>query len=340
MKTIAIEEAFATEELFDEWRNILANDSSDPAFSSIYNPLLNNPDFGAMRENLLDISDRRISDMNEHNIDIQILSVTAPGVQVSSPDKSRELTLSTNDFLVDKIQEHPDRFWGLLTVAPQDPEFSAKEISRMKGKKNIVGIIINSHTKGEYLDSEKFYPILEAAEAHNLPIYLHPTTPSPQMAGPFLAYGLEGPIWGFAAETGVHALRLLLSGIFDRFPKLKIILGHMGEGLPFWSHRINSRVMLSQLFDHTDKVKSLQKTPAEYLDKNFYYATSGMNTDPILRFCVETCNPEHILFAIDYPYESTEAAITGFNSAKLPAATKSKILYSNAVNLFNMQSYM
>ena len=150
----------------------------------------------------------------------------------------REQATLANDRLAEAIKKHPGRFSGLTAVAPQDPEYSAKEIERGKSL-GFNGVIINSHTQGEYLDDPKFWPILESAQAQDTPIYLHPNTAPKNFIQPMLDAGLDGAIWGFAVETGTHLLRLITKGVFDRFPNLKLVVGHLGEALPFWLYRLD-----------------------------------------------------------------------------------------------------
>lgn len=336
MYKIAVEEAFATPSLMLELKKIVSGDlyKRDVGFDLIYRKLLNSPMMEGLRDKLLDVGSGRLADMDQHAVNVQILSLTAPGVQVFSEARAKALTVETNNFLLEALHAHPNRFYGLMAVSPSSPAFSVSEIERLGDFENIVGIIINSHTKGEYLDADKYNTIFEAAEKYRLPIYLHPSTPAPQMVEPYLEYGLAGPIWGFAAEAGLHAMRLMLSGVFDKYPDLKVILGHLGEGLPFWINRLDSRIHLSKTFDNTGKVSQLQRTPGEYMKQNFYYSTSGMNNAREINYVCEACGESRLLFAIDYPYESTESAVNGMNSADITIKRRQKIYYENARDLF------
>src|SRR5262249_16580629 len=167
------------------------------------------------------------------------LSLTSPGVQIFDGETAVPLAISCNDQLADAIRKYPQRFAGLAAVAPQDPDAAAKELERGVRVLGLKGAIINSHTRGEYLDDSKFWPIFEAAESLDVPIYLHPNRPPRSWIGPFLETGLDGAIFGFAVETGLHVLRIVVSGVFDRFPRLQIVVGHLGEGLPYWLFRID-----------------------------------------------------------------------------------------------------
>jgi len=341
VRKIAIEEAFVTTELLDEWQAFLATGAeSEPGFKGLYGSFLTSSSTEKLRNQLLDVGADRIHRMDEHGINIQVLSVTAPGVQMFERGKATAITQRTNDRLAGFVSNYPDRYIGLAAIAPQDPLSAAKELERSVKDLNMRGAIINSHTQGEYLDHPKFLPIFAAAQSLDIPIYLHPRTPSPAMLSPYLAYGLEGAGWGFAAETSLHAVRLILSGLFDRFPTLKIILGHLGEGIPFWLARMDryfSNHVWTEASD-LDQPKKLEKTISQYFMDNFVISTSGMNWSPAIKFVIETLGADRLLFAVDYPYESIEKAVAGIDSASLSAVDREKICYLNAERLFKINS--
>src|SRR5271170_2606923 len=229
---IATEEAFAPPELIARYRKLLDDGYDDPGFRSLWGFYSGaSPRATALSERIQDIGDRRLRDMDATGIAMQILSLTAPGVQVFDAPEATALARTFNDFLADAIRRHPDRFSGLAAIAPQDPAAAAKELERGVRTLGLKGAIVNSHTRGEYLDDEKFWPIFEAAEALKVPIYLHPTSLPAAMLQPFVERGLDGAIYGFAAETGLHILRIVLAGVFDQFPNLQMVAGHLGEGL-------------------------------------------------------------------------------------------------------------
>lgn len=339
-KRIAVEEAFATPELFNEWRKLIADGSlQEPGFYKLYEPFLTSSGTQNIRNRLLDVGSGRIKDMDRYGIDLQILSITAPGIQVFNTDKAIALAKQSNEQLAEFISAYPHRYAGLAAIAPQSPNQAAKELERAVTKLGMKGAIINSHTQGEYLDRQKYWVIFEAAQALDVPIYLHPRTPSPEMIEPFLSYGLEGAGWGFAIETSTHAMRLILSGLFDQFPRLKLILGHMGEGIPFWLPRIDSHFVnktWKQMIS-SDRAKPLQKKPSEYFKRNFFVATSGVNWGPALTFALSVLSSEHILFAIDYPYESTDKAVAEMNNVPISTLDKQKIYQLNAEKLFKLK---
>jgi 5-carboxyvanillate decarboxylase len=339
VKKIAIEEAFATPELFAEWQKLLAtNAENEPGFRKLYAPFLSSPATENIRDRLTDLGAGRIRDMDQYGIDMQILSITSPGIQVFSTNKAVDLARKSNDQLAEFVHAYPNRYAGLAAVATQAPDQAARELERAVKDLGMKGAIINSHTQGEYLDQPKYWVLFEAAQALDVPIYLHPRTPSPEMIKPFLAYGLEGAGWGFAVETSLHAMRLILSGLFDDFPKLKFILGHMGEGIPFWLPRIDGRFANKTWteMDASGRVKQRQKTPSEYFLNNFAIATSGVNWPPALMFALSVLGPDRILFAIDYPYESTAQAVEGIDSAPISDVDRKKIYHLNAEKLFKL----
>jgi len=230
------------------------------------------------------------------------------------------------------VRAHPTRFAGLAAIAPQDPASAAKEIERA-AKLKLNGLIVNSHTMGEYLDAEKFWPILEAAQALDMPIYLHPREPAASWVAPYLDYGLWFAGWGFAAETGLHALRLILSGAFERYPKLKIVLGHMGEGLPFWLQRIDNRYLLEEKIHAARK---LPRLPSEYFLENFVITTSGVTSMPALHLSLDVLGVDRILFAADFPYENDAEAVKFMDGASVTEEERKKIYETNASRIFRL----
>ncbi len=339
-KKIAIEEAFATPELFTEWQKLLSSGvKGEPGFEKLYKPFLSSSAAENIREQLLDVGVGRIKDMDVHGIDVQILSITAPGIQVFGPKQAVTMAKKSNDQLAEFISAYPERYAGLAAVAPQSPQQAADELVRGVQELGLKGVIINSHTQGEYLDDPKYRVLFEAAQELDVPIYLHPRTPSPAMIDPFLAYGLEGAGWGFAVETSLHAMRLILSGLFDDLPNLKIILGHLGEGIPFWLSRIDGRFGNStwtEMMKTQGQQKPLQKKPSQYFLDNFLVATSGVNWPPALTFARSVLGAERILFAIDYPYESTAKAVEGMEQTSFTEEDYRQIYYANAKKVFKI----
>lgn len=334
IRRIATEEAFVTQEIADQWDVVLdAGSIGEPGFRMMGETILgDSPGARRIHERLVDLGAGRIRHMDETGIDVQVISLTSPGVQVFTADVATKLAAQANDRLAEAVKAHPDRFVGMAAIAPQAPETAAQELDRATSL-GLKGAIINSHTHDEYLDASKFWPILEAAESLNAPIYLHPRTPSPQTIQPYLDYGLYFAGWGFAAETSLHAMRLIMAGTFDRFPGLRIILGHMGEGIPFWLDRIDNRYLLQV---NIGAVERLERLPSEYFRDNFLITTSGMNFGPPVRLSTEVLGAEKILFAADYPYESVEEAVELMDSAPVTEAELRKIYHQNAEALFDI----
>jgi 5-carboxyvanillate decarboxylase len=330
-RIIATEEAFVTQAIADAWKPVLASPDCEPGFGKMGSTILaETPGNRLLHSRLLDIGAGRIARMDEVGIAMQVLSLTSPGVQVFKAALATELAADANDQLAAAVKAHPARLAGLGAVAPQGPTAAAREVGRLRSL-GLVGLIINSHTMGEYLDLPKFAPLLEAIEAERLPLYLHPREPSPAMVGPYLDYGLYFAGWGFAAETGLHAMRLIMSGTFDRYPKLKIILGHMGEGLPFWLQRIDNRYLLQVKIGAVEKLKRL---PSEYFLDNFVITTAGVTSMPALRLSIDVLGVDKIMFAADYPYEDDAEGVQFMHDADLSSDERAAICFGNAERIF------
>jgi 2,3-dihydroxybenzoate decarboxylase len=199
--------------------------------------------------------------------------------------------------------------------------------------------VVNGHIRGEYLDDRKYWVIFEMEEKLDVPIYIHPKMPSPDMIKSYLTYpGLASGMLGFAAEASLHAIRLILSGVFDKYPSLKIILGHLGEALPFWLWRIDSRWEEEKKADPLSAVfyKNNLKSPAQCFRDNFYVTLSGMYWEPVLQFVRSVLGPDRIMFATDYPYESSKQAAQFMESVQLSHTDKEKICHLNAENLLKL----
>ena len=280
-------------------------------------------------KSLTDLGAGRIADMDKAGINMQLLSLWSPGVQIFNADQGTELARNTNEQLARAVRRHPDRFAGLITIAPQDPESAAEEIERGMTTLGLHGVLINSHTKGEFLDDKKYWPIFEAAQARNAAIYLHPRKPSVDMYKPFSQYHMDGAMFGFHMDTSVHAVRLMLSGVFDAFPNLTIVLGHMGEGLPFWLNRLDN-------ISRREKLKTIKHRPSEYFMENFVITTSGMFWDPILMLSHKVLGADRIMFGVDYPFASNEGGVKWFDGADLSEADKIKIYELNARRVFHL----
>ena len=280
---------------------------------------------------LLDLDQLRLADMDDHGIDMHVLSLTLPGVQIFARDTAVSLARLANDRLADAVRRHPTRFAGLASFAPQDPVAASREMQRAITELKLNGFIVNSHTGNGYLDEERFWPILEAAEALGAPLYIHPRAPSDGMAAPFRDYRIEGAVWGYGVETGTHILRLIFGGVLDRFPRLRIVIGHMGEALPFWLWRFDFMGAPRARAGRRNELK-----PSEYFQRNIAITTSGIEDPLALRFCIEKIGVDNIMWAIDYPYQPTSPAVAFIENAPLSVTERSKIAHSNAERIFKI----
>lgn len=334
MRRIAVEEAFITPEILDGWKAVLDGKNPEPGFVAMGNCLLG-PTGKPLFDKLLDLGPGRVAHMDAVGIDVQVLSLTAPGVQVFHAAEATRLAAKSNDVLAEAVKAYPTRFAGLIAIAPQDCTAAVREMERGAKILGGHGVIINSHTNGEYLDLPKYWPILEAAEAFDLPIYLHPREPGPQMVAPFLDYGLYFATWGFSAETGLHAMRLIMSGTLERFPRLRIVLGHLGEGIPYYLPRIDNRYALQVKLGATAK---LPKKPSEYFRENFYVTTAGITFLSSLRLCLDELGAERVLFAADYPYEDDGESVRFIDGTALSVSERRQICETNAVKVFKLRA--
>jgi 5-carboxyvanillate decarboxylase len=336
---IATEEAFAPPELLAAWRDLLDSGSvDDPGFRSMWGFYLSSESDRArfLRDRLQDLGERRLADMDAAGIDRQVISLTAPGPQIFDTDRAVAMATLANDQLADACRRHPDRFTGLTAVAPQDPAGAAKEIERGAGTLGFKGVIINSHTRGEYLDDPKFWPIFEAAEALGTPVYLHPNSPSRGLIEPLLDAGLDGAIFGFAVETGMHLLRLIVAGVFDRFPRLKLVVGHLGEALPFWLSRLDYMHEASVRSQRYARMRPLEARPSDYLRRNVWVTTSGMAWAPAILFSRDVLGADRVLYAMDYPYQYVAAEVAVHDDLPLTPDEKKALFQTNAEQVFGL----
>ena len=335
---IATEEAFMPRELLDAYRKLLASGYDDPGFTSLWGFYSGSPSPRATKiiERLQDLGPQRIQDMDDRGIDRQVIAVTAPGVQVLDRDTAVSMAVLANDQLGEACARYPDRFTGMAACAPQDPAEAAKEIERSVGKYGFKAVIINGHTQGEYLDNPKFLPILETAAKLNLPIYIHPTGMPRGMVTHFVESGLDGAVYGFGVDTGLHALRLIVNGVFDRLPNLKIIIGHMGEALPFWQYRLDYMQGAGQRAKRYDFLPELKKPVSGYLRDNFYITNSGVAWEPAIKFTQETVGVDNTLYAMDYPYQCDVEEVIALDAMTMDPATKKKFFQTNAEKVFNL----
>lgn len=332
-RRIATEEAFSTPEQMDAMREILAKQTQ--YHPDLYLWKVQTDPNGPVNKPLLDLEGERMKIMDRDGVDMHLLSLTSTGVQMMDAARAADVAISSNDRLAEVIQKHPTRFAGLATVPPQDVPAAIKETERAIGKLRLNGIMINSHTNGEYLSDKKYWPLLEAIAGLNVPLYIHPRAPIPAMAEAYRPQHLEHAIWGYQAETGLHALRMIVGGVFDAVPKLKVVLGHMGEAIPYWLFRLD--YMWCTVAIKMEGRTTLKRKPSEYFRDNFMITTSGMNWNPTLKFCIEVLSADNIMWAIDYPYQTSPDAVAFMNKAPISDADKHKIFHKNAERVFHIK---
>ncbi len=337
-KRIATEEAFAPPEMLDIYRRLLDGGDADAGFRGLMGFYMSSPSERAQHimRCLTDLDALRLQHMDESGIDMQVLALTSPGVQVMDKATAVSFARIANDFLADAIRRHPTRFAGMMAVAPQDPQAAAKEIERGVTQLGLHAVVINSHTKGEYLSDPKFWDIFAAAEAHDTPIYLHPNALPVNMLQPFQECGLDGAIYGFGVETGLHAMRIITAGVFDRFPKLRMVIGHMGEALPFWAYRLDYMHRATVKSNRYDSMKPIKKRPSEYLREHFYITNSGVAWEPAVKFTQAFMGMERVLYAMDYPYQYAVDEVGMLDAMDLPLEDKARFFQTNAQAVFKI----
>ena len=287
--------------------------------------------------NLLDVGDRRLAEMDRHGMERMIVSLNAPAVQkIHDVKKAIEVARRANDMLAEHIAKRPDRFSGFAALAMQDPDAATKELERCVRQLGFVGALVNgfsnvaSPENAVYLDLKQYWDFWGMVEKLDVPFYLHPRMPSqlkPYEGHPWLI----GPAYGFAAETGLHALRLLGSGLFDKYPGLQLILGHMGENLPFTLYRTEQRIKWSPMG------YPAKKSFREYFQSNVYITTAGQFRTQTLIDCLLEVGADRILFSTDYPFEAVKEAAEWFDATPISDNDKLKIGRTNSLKLFKLK---
>ncbi|KZM72674.1 amidohydrolase family protein [Nocardia terpenica] len=328
MRIIAVEEHITTD-AFLRVAHGLGVVPGDETEMELMRTIENAPE---TRSRLTDL-DARLREMDALGQDMAVLSLNPPGVQPYSAAEAVPLAREFNDALAATVRRHPGRFGGLATVGPQDPAAAAAEIERAMGPLGLHGIMINSHTGGRYLDEPEFAPLLAAAEATRAPIYLHPRAPSTPA---YRDYGMPGAVWGFQAEAGLHAMRLILSGTLDRYPGLTVVLGHLGEGIPYWLRRIDNRHAFATRIPGATPLPRLSLTPSEYFRRNFVLTTSGIDDPDVLGLALGAIGADKIMFAIDTPYEDPPTAIAFLRDAPLTGEQRTALAHRTAERVFGI----
>ena len=315
IKKIALEEHFLSPGFEDYWQTTAGEITPDVFRQAV--------------ARLGEFGDLRIAQMDRDGIERAVLSIAGPGVQIERDTaiavrRARE----SNDFLAREIKKRPGRYSGFAHLPMQDAKAAAGELERAVRELGFVGAMINGHTNGQYLDHPSLYPFWERAEALGALIYIHPTdpiAPSPALDG---HNGLRRATWEWGFETGSHALRLVFSGLFDRFPRAKVALGHLGETLPYLLWRFDSRAKLYGV--------KLAKPPSEYIKRNIAVTTSGMCSAEPLACAISALGADRVMFAADYPFESAEEAGHFADTVALSEKVRADICFNNATRLLGL----
>ncbi|MGA7262582.1 MAG: amidohydrolase family protein [Stellaceae bacterium] len=285
-------------------------------------------------ERLDDVGELRLREMDEAGIDLQVLSHANPGLQKLDAETAVRLARGANDRLYETVRSHPDRFAAFAAIPTPDPKAAAEELERTVTKLGFKGALVNGLTNGLFLDDKRFWPIFERAQALDVPLYMHPSTPHPAVIEAYYKdYVAQYPsllraAWGFTVETATQGVRLVLSGVFDAYPGLKIILGHLGEGLPFYLWRINMG-----LARDGKGGKGFRDTFCEH----FYITTSGFFSDPALLCCMMEMGIDRILFSVDYPFVDNPPGAKWTETLPLCSEDKEKLLNGNAKRLLKIE---
>jgi 5-carboxyvanillate decarboxylase len=318
---IAVEEGFTIPEIAEEGRKRMPPGmQASQARHAVFNALL-------------DLGEGRIKTMDADGIAMQVCVLAGSVIQDLDPVQGSELAALSNDRLAEAARKYPDRITGLGAFAPRDPGRAARELERAVKTLGLKGGIVNSHSLGEYLDDKKFWPIFEVVQAMDAPIYIHPRDPSPQMIKPFEVFGFKIG-WSWAAETGTHIIRMIGGGVFDQFPRLRIVIGHMGEGLPFHLDRIDNRYFWEH--EMAGAAPALKRKPSDYVRDNIVVTTSGMNYAPPLHMTVQMLGIDNVLFAADYPFETVRDSVDAIDALAIADRDKEKIYSRNSRRVFKL----
>jgi predicted TIM-barrel fold metal-dependent hydrolase len=290
---------------------------------------------------LVDFQDTRLRLMDETGVEIMIASLNAPAIQ-GIPDVKRavELARRANDVLAEEVAKRPDRFVGVAALAMQDPESAIAELERSVKELGFKGALINGYSqvadsdKPIHYDLPQYRPFWHAVEKLDVPFYLHPRPPMPGVSPLYDGHPwLFGPSWSFSAETSLHALRLIGSGLFDECPRLQVILGHLGEGLPFYLWRIDNR----NNWMKAPHKYAAKKPVADYVRANFHVTTSGHFSTPALVDTIAEIGADRVMYSVDYPFEDFGDAAQWFDKAEISEADRRKIGRTNALKLFKLK---
>lgn len=281
-----------------------------------------------------DLGDSRVSEMDRAGLDVQVLSHTWPSTEMLPADQATDVARAANDYLADAVRARPDRLAAFATLPTAAPQAAADELERTVKDLGFKGALINGRTQDRFLDDQFFWPIFARAERLDVPIYLHPSPPPaavrsayynelPTGAGEMLS--LAG--WGWHVETGLHVLRLIVAGVFEQFPGLQLIIGHMGEALPFMLARSSGKLSMARAID---------RPLEQYVAQNLYFTTSGMFTVPPLLCLLMVAGADRVMFAIDYPISANEQGTQFLAAAPISTIDREKIAHGNAERLLGL----
>ncbi|NKE56656.1 amidohydrolase [Lentzea sp. PSKA42] len=320
MRVIAIEEHFSHPAL-----------QSADALAS----LRRHPQLARVQERLEDVGAGRLRDLDAAGIDLQVLSHTVPGAERLVGAEAIQRATEANDALARIVAAHPHRFAGFTALPMREPHAAAVELRRAVDELGFKGALVNGLVDGHFLDDPRFRPVLSQAEKLGVPIYLHPAAPPAAVAGVYFsglpqiaADHLATAAWGWHSETALHVLRLIVSGIFDEFPALQVVIGHMGEMIPFALARIDTVL--------TPISSKLRQPVADYFRTNIWISTSGYTTFPPLQCALAVLGADRIIFSVDYPYTPNEPARALLDNAPIDDADREKIAHGNVERLFGL----
>jgi 2,3-dihydroxybenzoate decarboxylase len=334
MGLIAVEEHFMTPALAQAAGRYLASDQAASSGWREAGAALSDERRERGMQEALDLGEGRIAAMDAAGVELAVLSVsTVANLQMIEAAEGAALARDANDALAQAVRDQPGRLVGLACVAPQDPAAAAAELERAVTELGLVGVVINSHVRGEYLDAPRFAVVFEAAQSLGVPIYLHPSLLPAGAVDPYLDYGLMAAMWGYAADASLHALRIILAGTFDRFPGTRLVLGHLGEHIPFSLPRLDAHHLQTK----AQCAPTLERLPSEYVHDHVWVSTSGMNHAPrSLRFCLDELGPDRVMFAADHPFEDMADETAAFATADLTGAERVAVSETNARALFGL----
>jgi 2,3-dihydroxybenzoate decarboxylase len=336
---IATEEAFATKQQLDAIMRLVDDGLADKGTVSLWGFYGTSPSERTtfIRERLLDLDSLRIAAMDESGIDKAVLALTSPGVQsLLDPDEAKAIARDANDQLKAACERHPTRFHGMIAIAPQDPHWSVEELRRGKEELGFHGVQVNSHTQGHYLDEPQFDPILRACAELDLPLYVHPQGPPDGMIGGMVEAGLDGAIFGFAVETAYHAMRMLTTGVFDRYPDLQLMLGHGCEGLPMMLYRLDYMHKAGLRSGRYGRLKPLENDLFHYMRNNVLATCSGLPFGPAIKLMIDVMGEDRVMYAMDYPYQYVPDEVRWMDNLDISDVQKKKFFQTNAERWFKL----